>query len=364
MVAGADEFYLSAFRSVDGDTETTLYSLPRSDENFVERFRASELGEGLPISAMGLAVDVSDGSTLHGYVALVDDVDGANPRVSHLRFDDLSSPTSTVAGLGYPTDRPDRYPKAFVVDDAVHGAWIDLDGSITMQAASGETITFNSAPGVPARATSFAPIASASTPGVLFSRVRGTVIQELRGGAQVQLEQCLTGVDDFLTMRSVPIGDPGAWLVGWTASTQGNFATESRLLVCSDDAGCLPQPCDVGDTVWPNVRHAAEALMALDAGGFVLATALPSLDAGQAALTLQVRRVDYGEVAVDEPVVETLDEFEVSSLPAGAGLEGPDWPALSFLPPGKLALSWLEPESGQGVTALRVRRYDVCLGAD
>lgn len=365
MVAGRDEFYLSAFRSSEGETETTLYSVPREGDEIVERFRATELGEGNPVSAMGLVADPGDDLVLHAYLGFVDAIGGGNPRVNHLRFDDLSSPTSTVAGFGYDPGVPSRYPKGFVAEGSVHGVWIDLGGSIAMHFTTGGIVTFNSNPGVPARATSLAPIASPTSPGVIFSRSRGGVFAELRGGSDVELDECHSDPEAYLSMRSLPLADTGVWLAGWTTSSQGAFTTETKLVVCTDDP-CFSQACDVGEPVAPNVRHPADALMLLGESTWALATATPtSSEDGQAELTLALKVVDYGEFGVDEPRVEALgDEIVVAEVEAATDLEGPDLPALSFLPPDKLALSYIEPDPGLGVSALRVRRYHVCLPAD
>jgi hypothetical protein len=49
----------------------------------------------------------------------------------------------------------------------------------------------------------------------------------------------------------------------------------------------------------------------------------------------------------------------VSSLPTAApDFLGPDWPAIAFVPPNHLALSFIEPsDAGHD---LRVQRYRVC----
>jgi hypothetical protein len=72
-------------------------------------------------------------------------------------------------------------------------------------------------------------------------------------------------------------------------------------------------------------------------------------------------RVDFGRVPFQpEPVVTPLGEpMLVGSLPAAApDFRGPDWPAMAFVPPNHLTLSFIEPaETGDD---LPVQRYRVC----
>jgi hypothetical protein len=35
-------------------------------------------------------------------------------------------------------------------------------------------------------------------------------------------------------------------------------------------------------------------------------------------------------------------------------------PVLGFMPPDKLAVAWIEPDPGLGVSALRLQRYQLC----
>jgi len=51
----------------------------------------------------------------------------------------------------------------------------------------------------------------------------------------------------------------------------------------------------------------------------------------------------------------------VSSRPTdeASGFAGPDWPAVAYVPPDRLALAFTEPAGD--ASALRVQRYRMCM---
>jgi hypothetical protein len=343
-----------------------LYTIPRGEADILERFRATDLDAGSPVSVMEVVLDPTNPSVLHGYLGFADEADGGNSRVHHLRVDETGVLESSLAGGGYDASSVLDHPKSFVVDQVVYGAWLDVDGSISLHSPSGSTTTFNANPGVPARAVSFVPIAGQSVPGVVFARARGGVFAELEGAGEVELEECAGAADEYLSMRSVHLVNSAAWLFGWTASSQQSWFTETKLLVCPDDMNCFAQACDPEQMVRRNVIHPAESVMRLDSNTFVWASATPTYGSdGQVALTLAVRRFDYEDPEVDAPVAELVgSEVVVSSPSTEDPTDGPGLPALALLPPDKLALSFIETDAELEAAALRIRRYHLCLPAE
>ena len=61
-----------------------------------------------------------------------------------------------------------------------------------------------------------------------------------------------------------------------------------------------------------------------------------------------------------EATTEAIGTVELSRMaPIGTEYEGPDWPAVSILPPNKVAVAWLEPNAAGG-DKLRLERYRIC----
>jgi hypothetical protein len=92
---------------------------------------------------------------------------------------------------------------------------------------------------------------------------------------------------------------------------------------------------------------------------------LPGAEEGEAtaALGLVGARVDFGRVPfMTEPTSTPLgDPVNVSEVSTTApDFRGPDWPVLAFVPPNRVALSFIE--SAAGGDELRVQRYRVCYG--
>ncbi len=354
LVAGPNRFYLSSFEIGEAGGETLLYGLGRRDTEIELLYDAANLDEvGQPASALGMVPDSSLGFTLHAYVAFNDDLavsDGLG-RVYYLRFDDFDAPESALLGATYAADAPTRFPNALDLNGQIFGAWITSSGEVALHSVGDAAVeTLNQAPALAERATALAMISGPTQPGVMFSRMGGGVFAQIRGAEPTELTECFTGELTYRSMSATSMRLSGAWVGSWTAYSDDGLGVESKAVFCADNGSCLAEPCEAGDETL-NFAHnpaLASTVRQGDRAGVVyVAAATPAFVANDdesvdAELHLSLLRFDFGENPGETEVgVDVLGDRSLSRMPTDAALTGPDFPAVSFLPPDKLAVSWI-----------------------
>ncbi|HMJ11438.1 MAG TPA: hypothetical protein VK524_08515 [Polyangiaceae bacterium] len=366
MTSAADTFYFTVFETTNGAPELTLYSVQNNSSEHQLRTRFSGvLGAFRPRSAAGMVVDTSAGLTLHGFFALDD-----SPYHIALRGNlevTQSTPATPLSSNTYDASNPRRYPVAGTIAGKPTAAWINKDGTITARSPGEAPLPLGS---TDLAATQLALIGSADTPGALWTGPRG-VYTQLSGGQPSQLSECETRAGVYTSAMAVPILS-GAWLSSWTKAggmgASGFIGSQERGTACGSLLCIADAECD-GDSWRPGVRNAAAATASRqgdESGTVFAASASPYLRVGEAGtpeagLNLIVARIVFGpQPLTTQPITEPIGVVELSKMaPRGALLEGPDWPAVSILPPNRLAVAWIEPR-GESGDVLKTKRLQIC----
>jgi hypothetical protein len=374
MTPGPDAFFLSSFHSKDGAADVTLYRLGIEDTSVTSIATIGGLGllnAGAPVSAAGLAMEPGLG-LLHAFVALRDRV-GTGSRVWHVVLDGNFAPAARVpVGPTYWSTSPYNHPVALNLRGDVYSAWIAEDQTVALGGA-GLTALETLAAGTPASTVTLLGTAGGD-PVVLYTAAGGGVFLESPGVAATPVDECQTAPGGYLSSGATDTTIPGFWLTHWTkvgpatATEEGYLTTDARGVGCAA-SGCVVDELSCSADSRSNLVRNQAMLTGVrpgDPNGLVsLVQALPYLspdpEETTAGLLLIPSRVDFGRVPFEaEPEVTPLGEpILVSSLPAAApDFRGPDFPAMAFVPPNHLALSFIEPaETGD---ELRLQRYRVC----
>jgi hypothetical protein len=374
MTAGPDAFFLSSFYSKDGASDVTLYRLGTKDTSVTSIATIGSLGlvdGGAPLSAAGLATEPALG-LLHAFVALQDRL-GTGSRVWHVVLDGNFTPqVRAPVGPTYWSSSPYNHPVALNLRGDVYSAWIAEDQTVAL-GSPGLTALETLAGGKLASTVALIGTAGGD-PVVLYTASGGGVYLESPAIAATPIEECQTAEGGYLSSGATDTTIPGFWLTHWTkvgaatATEEGYLTTEVRGAGCAASACVLDEPSCTADSRSNLVRNEALAtgVRPGDPNGLVsLVQAIPYLapegEEVAAGLLLVPNRIDFGRVPFEsEPEVTPLgDPILVSSLATQApDFRGPDWPALAFVPPNHLALSFIEPaETGD---ELRLQRYRVC----
>jgi hypothetical protein len=376
MTAAPDGFFLSSFYSKDGATDVSLYRLGAEDTSLtsvatIGSLGIAQMGGGAPLSAAGLAVEPGLG-LVHAFVALQDRT-GMTARVWHVVLDMSFTPQLRVPiGPTYWAASPYNHPVALNLRGDVYAAWIAGDQSIVLD-GSVLTMPERLALGAPASTVTLLGTAGGD-PVVLFTSSGGGVYLEAPGIAAAPIEECQDAPGGYLSSGATDTTIPGFWLTHWTKvapatqTDEGYLTTDGRGVGCAA-TGCMLDELNCSADSRSNLVRNQALLTGVrpgDPNGLVsLVQAIPYIapdpEGTTAGLLLIPARVDFGRVPFQaEPEVTPLGEpVLVSSLPALAPeFTGPDWPAMAFVPPDHLALSFIEPsETGDD---LRVQRYRVC----
>ena len=364
MTSGPDAFYYSVFEQTNMSPEVTLYELTREGTASRELIKVSSLPIfGAARSAGGLVVDTTQGFKLHAFPAFGNDV-------WHIIFD-----STFMAGLGnshrvgigtYDGAAPRRHPVAVKLGNGeIVGAWINTDGTVSV-GSSTRAATVLSPTGVVV--SQIAPLSSSTTPGVLWTSPSG-VNTQLLGGTASPIATCNAQQGVYLSATSAEIL-PGFWLASWTKGGQGFLVTEGKGLGCAATTCAGEASCGGSEQLSEGVRNPAiaSAVRAGDPPGTVLlASATPLLvpnasGGATGAILLSVSRLVIQQGPPMRATTEDIGQVELSRMPPGPApnFEAPDWPAVSILPPNKIAVAWLEPGSNGG-DRLRLERYKICL---
>jgi hypothetical protein len=362
MTSGPDAFYYSVFEQTNMSPEVTLYRLGRDTATSEELAKVASIAFfGLARSAGGLVVDTSQGFRLHAFPAFGNDV-------WHIIFDStfaIATAQSARVGIGtYDFTIPRRYPLGMkLATGEIVGAWINNDGTVGVGSQTRPAAVL-SPTGV--RVSQITALASNNTPGVLWTSPSG-VNAQLLGGTPAPITTCRNQLGVFLSATSMELL-PGIWVASWTKAGDGYLVTEGKGFGCSGTA-CVSDPaCEGTKQETSGLRNPAVATAARAGdppGTTFVASATPLLGPSPdgasvtSAIALTVSKMVIRGMNL-EATTENIGTVELSRMaPVGVDFEGPDWPAVSILPPNKVAVAWLEPNTPSG-DKLRVERYRIC----
>jgi hypothetical protein len=369
MVGGPDAFYFSDFGEFDGERDLLLFRLgaDEGESELATSFAAFELtGAGQPVSAAGLAVDDSIGLRVHAFVGSENTVmPGARAWHLILQGEALTPLQPLPVGDDYATHIPTNYPVAINIDGAIYGAWITAAQSIELSGVSAIN---------PVLATGLQPTTltlmatSDDRPAVLYTGTGSGAYVET-ADASFPVNECQANDGAYFSSTATWIGLPGAYVGSWTKAADEFLTHESKLVLCGPGECVSDATCEGGnsDIVARNIVATSAKLPGDPAGVVHYAQATPFLTQGaepdsvDAGLLLQLLRIDFG----DDPLVD-----ETSTTEIGPALQiaraasddthaGPDWPAIAYVAPDKVAVAWLQP--GADGDELRVQRYQMCL---
>jgi hypothetical protein len=376
MTAARDAFFLSSYAKKEGTPDVTLYRLGAEDPTVTPiatlgSLGIAEMGGGEPLSAAGLAVDPGFG-LLHAFVALQNRV-GTGARVWHVVLDgNLMPQLRTPVGPSYWAGSPYNHPVALSLRGDVYSAWIAEDQTVAL-GGPGAPMLQTLAQNTPASTVALLG-AAGGDPVVLYTTAGGGVYLESPSVAAMPIEECQTLPGEYLSSGATDTTIPGFWLTHWTKVGQATQTDEGYLTTDGRGLGCAASGCTLdeiscsADSGSNLVRNQAilTGVRTGDPNGLVtLVQAMPFLsvegDEVAANLILLPARVDFGRVPFQAPpeITPLGEPIRVSSRPATApDFRGPDWPAMAFVPPHHLALSFIEP--AQAGDVLRIQRYRVC----
>lgn len=380
MTAGSDAFYFSNL-AINGKTpDVELFRLGEDDDNYTSLKKLSAFAEfaGSAVSVAGLAVDTSGviGETLHGLVA-VNDAQGV-PAVWQIVADakhQFGIPTKV--GDSYDSSFVLNYPVARALNGAVHGAWINADGTISVL-SPGNAPLQKFGVGAPAAGTLSLFGTDTNQPAVVYSGKTNGVLLETAGANRTAIPECQAAAGGYLTMSSLGLaGHNGVWFTSWTkytSGTDGTLTNETHVVLCVKGS-CTPDTtseCKAGDdnNLERNVAAESVHLPGDPAEQSYLISAVPRLtqdaDAGTAEASLTAFVAEL-QSPLDPAGTSTLlgAPLTVATQTATADtFRGPDYPALAVIPGAqvKVALAWIQPaSSGSGPDELHLQRYRLCL---
>lgn len=372
-------FYLSALKSTASGTEVALHAFDAKAKGIGAGKDLTSLANfnGLvPVSAAGIAGG-SSALVLKLFVAMGQAL-GAPAQVWEVTVD----PALGINGA-VPAAVDDNYAAAATVypvawtpsDKEVWVAWPGATAGVFLHRATAPAEAAGSAPRFGAaggKVTDVAPLAAGSVPGVLYLNAR-PMVEAVGQAIALPLAGCDAHPGTLTSATSAFTQIDGVWLAGWTKTlSTGSTVAEMKPVLCGvgTTPGCIGSPkCDASDQSYTGIRNPA-ALFLTDVnnpmvGRVYEAIALPFLDIANAkvGLGLQLTELDFdvtGPDASEKATPVTTSPVPLASGAPGPNNSGPDWPALAFLPPDRLAVAWIEPGDAGG-QALHVERHKVCL---
>jgi hypothetical protein len=376
MAVSSSEFYLSALSSDGADADAVIYRLATTpDAELSEAARLSSLAvAGAPLSLTALAVDESSGLLVHAYVALKD-LTGAGARVWHVQFD------SEFQSLGYLPVGPSyflnpnlpvqlHHPDARKIGDSVWGAWINADGSITVENAGNARQFELGSSAIPASTVTLLTTGD-DQPAALYTGATHGVFLQSEGSGQIAVNECQTSEGTYSGAVAAPTSLSGLWFLAWTKSGTGFLTTESKVALCGPTGCAADTACDATEAQ-NFTRHLALATVHLQgdpAGVLYSLDVVPALAPSwnlevTASVQVLLVRMDFGTSATLTQQPETAQIGEPLLLSSQAtseaeGFRGPDLAAAALI--GKAAaIAWVEPLA-DGRDQVRVQRYALCL---
>ncbi|HET9934704.1 MAG TPA: hypothetical protein VFQ35_28560 [Polyangiaceae bacterium] len=382
LVAGPNEFYLSALSTTGNGSNAIVYRFSDSSASVVP---ALDLGSikvaGAPVSVPALAVDTSNGVRIHGFAALREAGAGTGARVWHFTLDsDFKVQARVPVSADYPVAvdllAQTQQPAALSVGGETWGAWINSDGTVgvTSVGVNPDILTFGTPGPVPSTVSLLAT--RTGRPAVLSTvdtvGQAGGVFLHSEGGS-AQLSECQSGLGAYSSSYAAATSFPGLWAMGWTKSGTGFLTSEGSLGLCPQNAPCATDPsCDANEAAnfVRNPAVAAQHIQGDAPGQMYYVEVLPTLAPAsstknfQAQLTAVLVGVDFGSSANlggVQPPVTLGDPIVVASqnTTAAAGYRGPDHAAAAIVA-DTAAIAWVEPTM-DGADRVRVQRYKMCL---
>ncbi|HVJ15273.1 MAG TPA: hypothetical protein VM686_07525 [Polyangiaceae bacterium] len=371
MIGGPDAFFYSVFSEDNGEGDVAIYRLGATDDASELVATLSDLpamdlpGAGRAVSAAGLAIDDAVAFRLHAFVGIENAVGGARPWHVIFQGDPLEAGTPLPVGDSYDPLNPISHPVALNITGTVYGAWITETHTIELSGLGAANTTFGAST---MDATTLSLFDTTDNePAVLYTGSGNGVYLESVAASQT-ITECETRPGFFLSAQTVPTGIQGFHFASWTKAGDDFLVNQSQIVACSAD-GCFADPnCDGGsETPIRNTAGVTAKLPGAPPGEVHYALAVPYLapgtdpDAVDAGLSLQLFRINFGpDPLVGSPTFAELGEaLDVARLPTDTSFSGPNYPAIAYVEPDKLALAWLQP--GDSADELHVQRYQMCL---
>lgn len=381
LTAGSDAFYFSNLSLTGKKSEVEIFRLGQNDDTYTSLKQLSTFAAftGAPVSVAGLAVDTSGvlGESLRALVAVKDTAGSA--QVWQLTADARGQfAIPNKVGDSYSPTLPYNYPVLRALNGAVHGAWINADGTISVlssAAGSGNaTLAKFGSSALPASVLTLIGTDS-NQPAVIFGGSTNGVYLEAAGGSRTAMPECQTGAGGYLSMSATGLaGHNGIWFSSWTKYVTGALTDEAHLVVCLNGA-CQPDTtskCKAGDD--NNLQRDAVSesvhLPGDPAEQTYAISVIPGLTADADAGTTNANLVAF-VVRLNSPLDKSGSSTAIGTpliLASQAAMpdafRGPDFPALAVLPGAqlKVAIAWIQPAvSGAGPDELHLQRYRMCV---
>lgn len=378
LTAGSDAFYFSNLSVTGKKSEVEIFRLGEDDDTYTSLKKLSTFAAfaGAPVSVAGLAVDTSGalGESLRALVAVKNPAGDA--QVWQIVADTKHQfGLPTRVGDSYYADLALNYPVARALNGAVHGAWINADGTISVLSPGGAAPAKFGVGSPPAGVLTLIGT-DTNVPAVIFSGQTQGVYLETAGGNRTAMPECQSAAGGYLTMGATGLaGHNGVWFSSWTKYAPSTLTNESHLVVCANGL-CEPDtvtPCKAGDDnnlqrdgVTESVHlpgDPAEQSYAVS----IASAVSPDADAGTTTGSL-VAFVARLSSPLDRSGTSTLIGTPLtlaSQVVVPDAFRGPDLPALAVLPSGgqlKVAVAWIQPPAGgSGSDELHLQRYRMCL---
>jgi hypothetical protein len=373
MAPGPDAFFLSSY-TIDGvNPEVAFYRLdanaPTDALTKIADLGGLNLGDATPISAAGLAVDNALGR-IHAFIGMGND---AGARLWHVVLDmNYEVVSRTIVLTGYGEQTPYNYPVVANLGGEIAATWINGSQNVSLwtgKLAGPSEVAVGRTP------MTVALIATdANDPLALYGVDGGGVFVEGSGFPAVGMDECQVNPGGYLSAASVSTGIPGFWIGYWTKyalpGDEGYLTTDARGIGCGA-SGCASAPAtDCGSAANNLVRNVAVAgaVRPGDPTGVVHMIQVTPLigteDNGatlSAGLLANASRIDFGDVPFQgETMTTDLGSVPLAAMPTTLpNLEGPDWPAVAYVPPNRIAIAWTQPAPTTG-SEVRIQRYRLC----
>ena len=379
MISRGERFYLSALESDGTAYELLLSTFSKTDTAFPAGVAVSMLdnfGGLMPVSAAGL---VSPGFNVVAYVAM-----GTSPslpaRVFRLAFNLEGGYLGSLPAAIDANYRGGRrvHPIAWQPPAGeVWGAWPGASGGVYLHTGEGSILAGEGPQVGPLAGQVFAlaPLAAGNQPALMWLTASAVNVQAVGQPAPVTLGQCDAQPGTFISATTAWTTLGGIYFGAWTKATPApNVMTETAPIFCLDESGargCIGSPtCGRDSDVTAGVRNIAMEFVDIDgdpAGRVYQVSATPTFDGSnpsniEAILQLGVLEIDFDPTMLDAAASfrdVTLTPVELARMPLAANGDGPDWPAVSVIPPDRVAVAWLQP--GATGDELHVERFRLCL---
>lgn len=373
MVGGPDAFFFSVFSEEGGERDLQLFRLDADgaeSELIASLASVGLLDAGRAVSAAGLAIDDSIGLRLHAFVGVEAVGGGARPWHVVFQGSNWDAAVQIPEGDSYYAADPRQHPVAANIGGDIYGAWLTEAQTVELSGFGDAVHTFSA----DTQATTLGLFATRENePAVVYAGTGSGVFLENITGADATtvtpISECEPAEGQYLSLQTVPLGLAGFHFASWTKANADLLVNESHVITCGADGCFADMTCEAPGALTRNSAAVTAKIPGESPSVVHYVVAAPFLAPGDAAdsveagLSLQFARIDFGDdPLMDQAMFEELGTaFEVSRMATEAPLfPGPDWPAVSYVAPNKVALAWIEPSDAGD--ELRIQRYQMCLG--